>query len=326
LRKHNWPVFDEASCQADSAIDHDLIQFALTFRIFETTQTRQMAPAEQVVELHCLRTSEPSQAFVTNLSAGLATVLLVLPAAALAQSERSLGNRDKLADDPTKVITKIGVSYDNNYDLDDGNLSFSGSFAFDEARKINAHLNSDASEWRVGGSWLFSFGILNFNFGKNEYVNDATQTNYSVGTFVPLSRFGFAPAGFQIFPTAGYTYNDGEYPVCVEATCALDDATADFTPENGYQMVTASGGSGYVGVFALKALPRNWALKGVLTTSYGSKNPEGENFKGVVMGIGASYAPNKTHSFSVFAYMIDNNTYLDEADKRFNLAYTYQFD
>ena len=95
--------------------------------------------------------------------------------------------REKLDDDPTKVTTKVGVSWSGTYDMDDSNLSFSGSVALDQAKKLNARVNSDANEWRVGGSWLFPVGIINFNFGKNEYNYGATQTNYPVGTFVPLS-------------------------------------------------------------------------------------------------------------------------------------------
>ncbi|MCP5922174.1 hypothetical protein NL350_27915, partial [Klebsiella pneumoniae] len=88
------------------------------------------------------------------------------------------------------------------------------SLALDPARKLNARINSDASEWRVGGSWLFPIGIFNFNIGKNDFSNGASQTNYSVGTFLPLSYFGIEPAGFQIFPMAGYTYNTGEAVEC----------------------------------------------------------------------------------------------------------------
>lgn len=86
---------------------------------------------------------------------------------------QAVDNKSKLADDPTKVITKIGVAYANNYDFNDKNVSLSGSLALDSARKINIRTNSDASEWRAGGSWLAPVGILNFNFGRNEYENGA---------------------------------------------------------------------------------------------------------------------------------------------------------
>ena len=62
---------------------------------------------------------------------------------------------EKHHEDPTKVITKIGFGYTDE-------LTISGSLALDPARKINGKINTDASEWRLGGSWLFNFGILNF--------------------------------------------------------------------------------------------------------------------------------------------------------------------
>lgn len=127
----------------------------------------------------------------------LACAALVLSSSALASERVPKENKNKLADDPTKVITKFGAAYSNNYDFDDQNISFSGSLALDEARKINVRINDDASEWRVGGSWLFPVGIVNFNFGKNEYTNGADQTNYSVGTFVPLSYFGIELQAFR---------------------------------------------------------------------------------------------------------------------------------
>ncbi len=238
-------------------------------------------------------------------------------------------NKNKLADDPTKVISKVGVSYANNYDFDDPNLSFSGSIAFDQARKLNVRINDDASEWRIGGSWLFPVGIVNFNFGKNEYTNGANQTNYSVGTFMPLSYFGIEPMGFQIFPMAGYTYNDGEAPVCdgqVGSKCSNPDFVGTPSAENGFNMMTSSGSSGYVGAFALKSLTQELTLISFAAGSYGSENSEGENYKGVFGGAGLGYAVNKHHSFNIMTFLMDNNTYLDEADKRVVASYQYQFD
>ena len=237
-------------------------------------------------------------------------------------------NESKLADDPTKVVTKVGVSYANNYDFDDSNVSLSGSLAFDPARKINVRLNSDASEWRVGGSWLFPVGILNFNFGKNEYTNGATQTNYSVGTFIPMSLFGIEPLGLQLFPMAGYTYNDGESPRCDgNSASACSDVNFVGTPsaENGFYMADSAGSSGYVGAFGLKPLSQEVTLMGFAAGTYGSENDEGENYKGYFLGGGVSYLANKNHSFSLMSFLMDNNTYLDEADKRVIASYTYQF-
>ncbi|WP_208642926.1 hypothetical protein, partial [Rahnella woolbedingensis] len=187
-------------------------------------------------------------------------------------------NKDKLDDDPTKVTTKVGLSWANNFELNDGNTTFSGSLALDEVRKVNLHVNSDASEWRVGGSWLFPVGIVNFNFGKNEYINGATQTNYSIGTFIPLSYFGFTPAGFQIFPMAGYTYNTGEVSVC--SACNSPGLSSLPSADNGFNTMTVSGGSGYLGAFALKPLSENVRLISFVGSSFGSENRDGENYKG----------------------------------------------
>jgi len=235
-------------------------------------------------------------------------------------------NHEKLADDPTKVITKAGISYANNYDFDDSNVSLSGSLALDPARKINVRLNEDASEWRVGGSWLFPIGILNFNFGKNEYTNGANQTNYSVGTFMPLSYFGIEPAGIQLFPMAGYTYNDGESPRCAKGS-KCDDIAFQGVPsaENGFYMAESAGSSGYLGTFGLKSLTPELTMMGFAAATYGSENDEGENYKGFFAGLGAGYLVNKSHSFNLMTFMMDNNTYLDDPDKRVIASYTYQF-
>ncbi|WGK56343.1 hypothetical protein [Pantoea sp. SS70] len=249
----------------------------------------------------------------------------------LSQSAYSAGvndNRDKLDDDPTKVTTKVGVSWSDTYDMDDSNLSFSGSVALDQAKKLNARVNSDASEWRVGGSWLFPVGIVNFNFGKNQYTNGASQTNYSVGTFIPLSYFGFAPAGFQIFPMAGYTYNTGEITGCSTgnpADCKAPQFADGIPSEYGFSTITTSGSSGYLGAFTLRPLTSELTMIGFAAGSYGSKNEEGEHYRGYFGGIGAGYKFDKHSSVNLLTFIMDNNTYLDDPDKRFLISYTWQF-
>jgi hypothetical protein len=99
--------------------------------------------------------------------------------------------RAKLAEDPTQIVTQLGVSYGGS------DVRLSGSLGLDSVRKINASTQTDGNEWRIGGSWLFDVGIANFKFRRNEFDNGASQTSYSVGTFFPLSRFGFEPAGWQ---------------------------------------------------------------------------------------------------------------------------------
>ncbi|MEL4013981.1 hypothetical protein [Dryocola clanedunensis] len=249
--------------------------------------------------------------------------ILSFQASAAVSSVKS--SEEKQDDDPTKVTTKVGVSWSDNYDFDDSNVSFSASWAFDEARKLNARVNSDASEWRVGGSWLFPIGIFNFNFGKNEYTSGASQNNYSVGTFIPLSAFGIEPAGFQIFPMAGYTYNTGDEIECGGGKCAEPEFNGDLSPENGFVSTDASGSSGYAGVFILKPLTSNMRLLSFLAGSYGSKNDDGDNYKGYFGGVGLGYSITKHQSVKTFTFVQDNNTYLDEADKRVLAAYSWQF-
>ncbi len=50
---------------------------------------------------------------------------------------------EKHPDDPTKIVTKAGFAYNEE-------LKFSGSIGLDEARMINARVNADGEEWRVG--------------------------------------------------------------------------------------------------------------------------------------------------------------------------------
>ncbi|SNY63031.1 hypothetical protein [Enterobacter sp. CC120223-11] len=258
----------------------------------------------------------------------LVLCLSLLPPLAFAQAGIVKTNQQKSDDDPTKVTTKVGVAWSDNYDMNDSNVDFSGSLAFDEARKMNVKVNSDASEWRVGGSWLFPVGILNFNFGKNEYPNGASQTNYSVGTFIPLSYFGFEPAGFQIFPMAGYTYNTGDQIVCDKnqhRACTESGFSGDPSEENGFTAMDTSGSSGYLGAFVLKPLTPSLRLLSFAGVTYGSKNDDGENYKGYFGGLGLGYSFDKHNSISGFTYIQDNNTYIDDAEKRFKLSYKYQF-
>lgn len=46
---------------------------------------------------------------------------------------------EKHPDDPTKIVTKAGVAYNED-------LQFSGSIGLDEARMINARINADGEE------------------------------------------------------------------------------------------------------------------------------------------------------------------------------------
>ena len=256
-----------------------------------------------------------------------AIVLQLITSLSWAAAPENAAEKQKLDDDPTKVTTKVAVAWSDTYDMDDSNLSLSGSVALDKARKLNARINSDASEWRIGGSWLFPVGIVNFNFGKNQYSNGASQTNYSVGTFIPLSIFGFEPGGFQIFPMAGYTYNTGEIKGCKRddrGECVSPDFAESLSPEFNFETITTSGSSGYLGAFSLKPLTSDLTLIGFAAGSYGSKNEAGDNYKGYFGGLGVGYSVTRHLSVNVMTFIMDNNTYLDDPDKRFLLSVSWQ--
>ena len=252
------------------------------------------------------------------------SLLVFISGSALAAGSDDGKGDQKLDDDPTKVTTKAGLSWSDTYDMDDSNVSFSGSIALDKAKKLNARINSDASEWRIGGSWLFPVGIVNFNFGKNEYTNGATQTNYSVGTFIPLS--GEVLSGLQLF--AGYTYNTGEIRDCQrdsQGSCVSPQFAENLSPESNFETITTSGSSGYLGAFTLKPLTPDLTMIAFAAGSYGSKNDEGENYHGYFGGVGLGYSIDKHNSINIMTFIMDNNTYLDSPDNRFVLSYKYQF-
>lgn len=223
------------------------------------------------------------------------------------QGRTSDEEKQKLDQDPTKVITKFGVSYSDE-------LSVKGSFAFDPVRKINIRVNEGLKEWRIGGSWLFNFGIVNINFGKNDFDDGGAQTNYSIGTSVPLSKFGIAPWGIQIFPVAGYTYNDGNIPCDKEG----DPACKNLDPKTGedFLLVPYDSHSGYVGIFNLKKLSERWTAMAVLNGSMGTND-----YSGLLAGGGFACQLTKRQSINLIGIYIDNS-YGQEGKAIF--AYSYQ--
>ncbi|WP_350262386.1 hypothetical protein AAF463_20830 (plasmid) [Pantoea sp. BJ2] len=64
---------------------------------------------------------------------------------------------------------------------------------------------------------------------------------------------------------------------------------------------------------------------GFAAGSYGSKNEEDEHYRGYFGGIGAGYKFDKHSSVNLLIFIMDNNTYLDDPDKRFLISYTWQF-
>lgn len=209
---------------------------------------------------------------------------------------------EKHHEDPTKIVTKAGVSYA------DDSWKVSGSIGLDEARMINGRISTDGDEWRIGGSWLLPMGIVNFNFSRNDYDDGAYRNNYSIGTFIPLSHFNIQPLGIQLFPMAGYSYNDGEF---FERQESSDDILEDYvlTPKTSH--------GGYVGMFGLRPLSENWSMMG-----FGGANKGSDDYSGYWVGGGVSYKINANQSFNTFGVYSD-----DDFGKRdfIGFSYTYEF-
>lgn len=229
--------------------------------------------------------------------------------AALATKDQKIQQqKDKLAEDPTKVVTQIGASYGGQ------ELRISGSASLGPVNKINASVNTDASEWRLGGSWLFDLAIVNVSAGRKDFDDGSSQTHYSIGTYVPLSHFCIQPWGCQIFGMAGYTYNNGE----VDAR-GLDEDAPTFDPGDPDRpiFVPVTSSSGYVGAFALKPLSEKWRLLSFVIGSLGTND-----YSGYAAGIGAGFSITKRQSVSLSLFTQDNSF---GSDQMIRLAYRYQF-
>lgn len=208
--------------------------------------------------------------------------------------------RVKNQEDPTKIVTRLGAGYD-------GDLTINGSLGLDEARMITGLTNTDGSEWRIGGSWLFEKGIVNFNLKKNQYDDGGESTSYNLGTFVPLSVFGIEPAGWQIFPAFGYNYTEGDIVVNLDPSIG----------SNPLLMPIESHG-GYLGVFTLKPLTDSWTLMFGGGGSMGSNDTN----NGYVGG-GVSYRINSNQSVNAFALVSDSNQF--GTKEVYSMSYRYEF-
>lgn len=234
-------------------------------------------------------------------------LLLWASGAAASGSARDIKESDKLADDPTKVVTQLGASYTDEFKV-------SGSIGMGPVSKLNASINKDASEWRLGGSWLFDFGIVNFNFSKKQFDHDANQTSYNIGTFIPLSAFGFAPAGWQIFPMGGLSYNEGDI-ACEVGSQGCGDV--DLNTDSAFVLMPNTSKGGYLGVFTLKPLSLKWTLIAFGTGSAGS-----DDYHGYSAGLGMGYKFTERQSVSTYAHLSDNSY---GEDQQLGIAYRYQF-
>jgi hypothetical protein len=187
---------------------------------------------------------------------------------------------EKLSDDPTKIVSKVGIRYSNF-----GTVF--GSIAFGPVAKINVSISED-DQWRLGGSYLFNFGIVNVSASQKSLDSGITQTQYAIGTFVPLVALGIQPAGWLMFPAAGANYTEGEI------------ANSDFDFGDAFPVEVASKGA-YVGLLAVKPLSDRWVIKTGGVLAAGSNN-----YSGYTIGAGITFNASPDDSISVFGSYIDN--------------------
>jgi hypothetical protein len=207
---------------------------------------------------------------------------------------------EKNPEDPTKVVTRLGAGYN-------GEFTVNGSFGIDKARMISGFVNSDASEWRLGGSWLFEKGIVNFNFKKNQYDSGGSSINYNVGTFIPLKVFGIEPCGWQIFPNLGLNYTDGD----------ILSASETQSPETPVMIPVDSKGV-YLGAFGLRPIDDKWTFMCGTGGSYGSGDTTN-----VYAGTGVSFRVTTKQSLNVFYSVSESSDF--GGRNTLSVNYRYEF-
>lgn len=219
---------------------------------------------------------------------------------ALQVTAYELVDEEKNQEDPTKIVTRVGAGYN-------GELTLSGSLGLDETRMISGNISSDASEWRIGGSWLFSKGIVNFNFKKNQYDSGGDSTSYNLGTFVPLSVFGVKPAGWQLFPAFGYNYTEGRTAV-----------PTTHSYQSQLLMVPIESHGAYLGMLALKPISNGLTLMLGGGGSAGSNNTNNG-----YLGGGVSYRIDDNQSINSFGIVSNSSQFGSKSTLSIN--YRYEF-
>lgn len=203
---------------------------------------------------------------------------------------------EKLADDPTKIVSKVGLSYSDKWTL-------SGSVAFGPVSKINVRV-SDTGEWSLGGSYLFGFGIVNASASERKLNSGVTQTQYSVGSYAPLYRDKDNPKGWQMFGMFGANYTEG---TAEGADIGLP----------GLGEITVESKGGYVGAMALKPLSEKFVFKGVTVASRGSND-----YTGIAVGGGVTVNFSKRDTVNIMAFYSDNSFGQNDS---FSIGYRREF-
>lgn len=203
-----------------------------------------------------------------------------------AKDDQRTAEPEKSDDDPTKIATKVGVSYSDEFSL-------SGSIAVGPKLKFNGRI-SESSQWSIGASYLFPVAILTFSAGRKEFDSGVTQTRYSLGGFVPLNELGLKTGKFMLFVPFGYSYTKGQ------------QAVTDIDQTDSFPIVVSSN-SAYVGVFVLRPLNEKFTLMGGANVTKGTND-----FSGISVGGGVSYHLTEVDTLGISGSYIDNSFGQDE--------------
>ncbi|WP_083699802.1 hypothetical protein [Shewanella sp. UCD-KL12] len=216
--------------------------------------------------------------FVTSVASSLWSTSLSAQESEATEEELSVED-EKHIDDPTRILTRFGVGYD-------GQLTFNGTLGLDETRMLRVQVNEDASEWQLGGSWLFDKGIVNVFMNGHEERN-----TYSIGTFVPLNKLGFDTGKWQVFPMAGANFVEGK---------------------KGNSNSTGA----YVGGFVIRPIDEHWSVLGYSGVSVGSSD-----YLGVWGGVGGSYKITSKQSIRLMASYSEDSY---RTDNKLSISYSYE--
>ncbi|PNU04119.1 hypothetical protein A8V01_05870 [Novosphingobium guangzhouense] len=204
--------------------------------------------------------------------------------------------QEKVAEDPTKIATKVGVSYADE-------LSASGSVAIGPKLKFNGRV-AKSGQWSLGASYLLPVAIVTFSAASSELESGVHQTRYSLGGFVPLRNLGLKTGKWQIFVPFGYTYTKGK------------QAVTDLDVQDGIP-IEVSSNSGYVGLFVLRPLTER------LTAMGGGNYTKGTHgFSGVAAAAGLSYHLTGKDTVAVRASYVDNTF---GGRQRIGVSYQHEF-
>lgn len=217
-----------------------------------------------------------------------------------AQSEQQ-STSEKHDQDPTKIVTKLGVGYTNS-------TTVSASIGLDSMRMINARYTPETGEWRLGGSWLLDIGIVNFSFTRSDYDEGGYKEDYSIGTYIPLAPYDVKPWGWHTFIRGGYSYKTGE---------RLQDPLRYQSVDTDPIINNFDSHSIYLGGFAFKPLNQQWSLLAFVGGSLGS-----EGYYSYWIGTGVSYQLSPAHSLNAYVYHLGDDYSRDE---QIGFSYKYEF-